>query len=39
MLIKLQRVLIAAEYHADLQVDPIPEQMQATRVAWVDAAA
>ena len=28
MLIKLRRVLIAAEYRADPQVDPTPEQIQ-----------
>jgi len=39
MLIKLRRVLIAAEYRADPQASPTPEQIQAIRLAWADAAA
>jgi len=39
MLVKLRRVLIAAEYRADPQLSPTPEQMQAIRLAWADAAA
>jgi hypothetical protein len=39
MLIKLRRVLIATEYRADPQVEPTPEQIQAIRLAWADAAA
>jgi hypothetical protein len=39
MLVKLRRVLIAAEYRADPQVDPTPEQIRTIRLAWADAAA
>lgn len=39
MLIKLRRVLIAAQFRADPLVEPTPEQIQAIRMAWVDAAA
>jgi hypothetical protein len=39
MLIKLRRVLIAHEYRADPYADPTPEQIQAIRLAWADAAA
>lgn len=39
MLVKLRRVLIAAQYRADPVADPTPEQIQAIRLAWADAAA
>ncbi|AHH97100.1 hypothetical protein BC739_009187 [Kutzneria viridogrisea] len=39
MLTKLRRVLIAAQFRADLTDDPTPEQIQAIRLAWADAAA
>ncbi len=39
MLIKLRRVLIAAQYRADPALPPTPEQIQAIRLAWADAAA
>lgn len=39
MLIKLRRVLIAAKFRADPLVQPTPEQIQAIRLAWADAAA
>jgi hypothetical protein len=39
MLIKLRRVLIAAQFCADPLVEPTPEQIQAVRLAWADAAA
>jgi len=39
MVIKLRRDLIASEYRADPKVDPTPEQIQAIRLAWADAAA
>ena len=39
MITKLRRVLIAAQFRADPQVDPTPEQLQAIRLAWADAAA
>jgi hypothetical protein len=39
MLIKLRRVLIAAQFRADPLVEPTPEQIRAIRLAWADAAA
>jgi hypothetical protein len=39
MLIKLRRVLIAAQYRADQALQPTPEQIQTIRLAWADAAA
>jgi hypothetical protein len=39
MPIKLRRVLIAAQFYADPLVEPTPEQIQAIRPAWADAAA
>jgi hypothetical protein len=39
MLTKLRRVLIAAQFRADPQVDPTPEQIHATCLARADAAA
>jgi len=39
MLLKLRRVLIAAQFRADPQVDPTLEQIHAIRLAWADAAA
>ena len=39
MLTKLRRVLIAAQFRADPQVDPIHEQTHATCLARADAAA
>jgi hypothetical protein len=34
MLIKLRRVLIAAQYRADPPREPTPQEMQAIRLAW-----
>jgi hypothetical protein len=39
MIVKLRRVLIAAQYRADPGIDPTPEQIQSIRLAWADAAA
>ncbi|MGF6884807.1 hypothetical protein ABIA39_007012 [Nocardia sp. GAS34] len=39
MLAKLRRTLIAAQYCADLPVDPTPEQIHTIRLAWANAAA
>jgi hypothetical protein len=39
MLIKLRRVLIAAQFSADPLVEPTLEQIQAIRLAWADSAA
>jgi hypothetical protein len=39
MLIKLRRVLITAQYRADQAPEPTPEEIQAIRLAWADAAA
>jgi hypothetical protein len=39
ILTKLRRVLIAAQFRADPQVDPTPEQIHATCLARADAAA
>jgi hypothetical protein len=39
MLIELRRVLIASEYCADPQVEPSPQEIQAIRLAWANAAA
>jgi hypothetical protein len=39
MITKLRRVLIAAQYRADPQVEPTPEQIRTIRLAWADAAA
>ena len=39
MLIKLWRVLIAAQYRADPPGDLTPEQIQVIRLAWANAAA
>jgi hypothetical protein len=39
MITTLRRVLIAAQYRADPQVEPTPEQIRTIRLAWADAAA
>lgn len=39
MISKLRRVLIGAQYRADPPGDLTPEQIQAIRLAWADAAA
>jgi hypothetical protein len=39
MITKLHRVIIAAEYRADLVCDPTPEQIHTIRLAWANAAA
>jgi hypothetical protein len=39
MITKLRRVLIAAQFGADPQVDPSPEQIHAIALAWADVAA
>jgi len=39
MLVKLRRVLIAAEYRAAPATDPTPEQIHTIRLAWADTAA
>jgi hypothetical protein len=39
MIVKLRRVLIAAQYRADRAADPTLEQIQAIRLAWANAAA
>jgi hypothetical protein len=39
MIIKLRRVLIAAQYRADPALEPTPEQIQTIRLAWADVAA
>lgn len=38
MLIKLRRVLIAAQYRADPAPEPTPEHTQAIPLAWADVA-
>jgi len=39
MTTKLRRVLIAAQFRADPQVDPTPEQIRTIRMPWADVAA
>jgi hypothetical protein len=39
MFTNLRRVLIAAQYCADLPDEPTPEQIRTIRLAWADAAA
>jgi len=39
MLTKLRRVLIAAQYRVDPAPRPTPQEIQAIRLAWADAAA
>ena len=39
MITKLRRVPIAAQYRADPQLEPTPEQIRTIRLAWADAAA
>jgi hypothetical protein len=39
MLVKLRRVLIAAQYLPEVADQPTPEEIRAVRMAWADAAA
>lgn len=39
VIIKLRRARIAAQFRADPEADPTPEQIQAIRLAWAAAAA
>lgn len=36
MIVKLRRVLIAAQFRVDQPADPTPEQIQTIRMAWAD---
>jgi hypothetical protein len=39
MIVKLRRVLIAAQFHPGVPRQPTPEEIRAIRVAWAQAAA